>query len=226
MTQRYGLYSNITVTFDASPIQCDSTGAGNPLCPHLKQHYRYIHTGIGRPPVPVTVSHRETPVSFITAELSSLKYVDICLCDDDSRDVKCVSALCDSGAEICVVNSSVVEGLNLDFIGQVQLRPFCGNTVTADLVCLNVSLADSDVPSITPNHVVKVTCVVVPDLHDKFILTADVIDRLSRCKTNTSITVSQAQVNDVNSPVLVDSVTRNRKHRRAAAIPAACARNP
>ena len=106
-------------------------------------------------------------MSFITAELSFLKYVDICLSDDDSRDVKCVSALCDSGAEICVVNSSVVEGLNLDPIGQVQLRPFCGNTVTADLVCLSVSLADSDVPSITPNHVVKVTCAVVPDLHDE-----------------------------------------------------------
>ena len=106
-------------------------------------------------------------MSFITAELSSLKYVDICLSDDNARDVKCVSALCDSEAEICVVNSSVVEGLNLDHIGQVQFRPFCGNTVTADLVCLNVSLADSDVPSITPNHVVKVTCAVVPDLHDK-----------------------------------------------------------
>jgi len=144
-------------------------------------------------------------VSFITAELSSLKYMDICLSDDDSRDVKCVSALCDIGAEICVVNSSVVEGLNLDPIGPVQLRPFCGNTVTADLVCLSVSLADSDVPGITPNHVIKVTCAVVSDLHDKFILTADVIDRLSRCKTNTSITVSQAQVSDVNSPVVVDS---------------------
>ena len=71
---------------------------------------------------------------------------------------------------------------------------------------MNFSLADSDVPSITPNHVVNVTCAVVPDLHDKFILTADVIDHLSRCKTNTIITVSQAQVNDdVNSPVVVDS---------------------
>jgi len=46
----------------------------------------------------------------------------------------------------------------------------------------------------------------VPDLHDKFILTADVVDRLSRCNTNTSITVIQAQVNDdVNLHVVVDS---------------------
>ena len=77
-------------------------------------------------------------MSFVTAELSSLKYVDICLSGDDSRDIKRVSALCDSGAEICVANSSVVEGLNLDPVGQIQLRPFCGNTVTADIVCLNV----------------------------------------------------------------------------------------
>ena len=82
-----------------------------------------------------TVSiNAKAPVSFVTAELSSLQYVDICLSGDDSRDVKRVSALCDSGAEICMANSSVVEGLNLDPIGQIQLRPFCGNTVTADLV--------------------------------------------------------------------------------------------
>ena len=64
--------------------------------------------------------------------------------------------------------------LNLDPVGQIHLRPFCGNTVTADLVCLNISLHDSDVPNVTPNHVVKVTCAVVPDLYDEFILTADV----------------------------------------------------
>jgi len=116
----------------------------------------------------------EAPVSFVTAELSSLKYVDICLSGDDSRDVKRVSALCDSGAKICVANCPVMEGLNLDPIGQIQLRPFCGNTVAADLVCLNISLHSSDVPNVTPNHVVKVTCAVVPDLYDEFILTADV----------------------------------------------------
>jgi len=47
----------------------------------------------------------------VTAELSSLNYVDICLSGDDSRDVKRVSALCDTGAEICVANSSVVGGI-------------------------------------------------------------------------------------------------------------------
>ena len=84
-----------------------------------------------------------------------------------------------------------MEGLNLDHVGQIQLRPVCGNTVTADLVYLNVSLTDSDVPNVTPNQVLKITCVVVPDLYDKFIPTGDVIDRLSRC----DLVVSQAQVN-------------------------------
>jgi len=114
-----------------------------------------------------TVSiNAETPVSFVTAKLLCLKYVGICLTGDDSRDVKRVSALCNSGAEICVANSSIVVGLNLDPIGQIQLRPFCGDTVTADLVCLNVSLADSDVPNVMSNQVLKITCAVVRDLYD------------------------------------------------------------
>jgi len=61
-----------------------------------------------------TVSiNAEAPVSFVTAEVSSLKYVDICLSGHNFRDIKRVSALCDSGAEVCVANSSVVEGLHL-----------------------------------------------------------------------------------------------------------------
>jgi len=85
-----------------------------------------------------TVSiNAEAPLSFVSPVLLSLKYVDICLPGDDARDVKRVSTLRDSGAEICVGNSSVVKGLNLDPIGQIHLRPFCGNTVTADLVCCN-----------------------------------------------------------------------------------------
>ena len=65
-----------------------------------------------------TVSdNAEAPVSFVTAKLSSLKYVDICFSGDDPHDVKRVSDLCDSGAEICVANSSVVERLNLDPTG-------------------------------------------------------------------------------------------------------------
>ena len=49
-----------------------------------------------------------------------------CLSGDDSRAVKHVSTLCDSGAEICVANSSVVEGLNLNPIGQIQLPQYIG----------------------------------------------------------------------------------------------------
>jgi len=73
-------------------------------------------------------------------------------------------------------------------------------------VCLNVSLHDSDVPNVTPKQVVKVTCAVVPDLYDKFILTADVIERLSRC----DLVVSQAQVTGaVNSSTNVDDNASN-----------------
>jgi len=70
-------------------------------------------------------------------------------------------------------------------------------------VCLNISLHDSDVPNVTPNQIMKVACAVVPDLYDKFILTADVIERLSRC----DLVVSQAQVTGaVNSSTNIDDV--------------------
>jgi len=42
-------------------------------------------------------------------------------------------------------------------------------------------LADSDAFKVTSNQAVKVTGAVVPDLYDQLILTAEVIDRLSRC---------------------------------------------
>jgi len=54
----------------------------------------------------------------------------------------------------------------------------------------------------------EVSCAVVPHLYDQFILTADVIDRLSRCNAN----VNQAQVGSinyfVNSPASVDNCSR------------------
>ena len=56
----------------------------------------------------------------------------------------------------------------------------------------------------TLSQAVKVTCAVVPDLYDKFILTDDVTDGLSR----RNVGINQAQVNDVNdvvnSPANVD----------------------
>ena len=61
-------------------------------------------------------------------------------------------------------------------------------------------------PNVTPNQVVKVTCAVVPDLYDKFILTADVTERLSRC----DLVVSQAQLTAaVNSSTNVDDNASN-----------------
>jgi len=135
-----------------------------------------------------------------------LKYIDVCLSSDDSGDVKCVMALYYSEAEICVVNSLVVEGLDLDPIGQMQLRRFCSNTVTADLVCVNIYLAESDMLNITPNQAVKVTGAVVSDLYDQFILIADVIARLTCCNAS----VKQAQVCSVNDSVYLPSSYRLR----------------
>ena len=61
-------------------------------------------------------------------ELSSLKYIGVAIsCDNNYEVVRPVSALCDSGAEMCAVKSAVVEDFSPNVVGQVQLRPFCGD---------------------------------------------------------------------------------------------------
>ena len=39
-------------------------------------------------------------------QVSMLKYIDVCITSDDSSVTKYTNALCDSGAEICVIKSS------------------------------------------------------------------------------------------------------------------------
>ena len=56
--------------------------------------------------------------------VSMLKYIDVCITHDDSSVTKYTNTLCDSGAEICVIKSSLINDLPVDVVGQVQLRPF------------------------------------------------------------------------------------------------------
>ena len=71
------------------------------------------------------------------------------------------------------------------YIGQIQLRPFCGDSVNAGLARFTVSLCDNDTVD-DDNRSVDVRCAIVPDLHDKFILTADAVRRLSECNAKLS----------------------------------------
>jgi len=56
-----------------------------------------------------------------------------------------ISALHDSGAQLCCVDSAVIESLNLPKLGHVMLKGLNADLVHADLVCLHVKLSDANV---------------------------------------------------------------------------------
>ena len=110
-------------------------------------------------------------------ELSPLKYVSVRVANDDTKENKVILALCDTGAEICCLDAGLATDLAPNIVGQIQLRPFCGGSINAGLARFTVSLCDND--AVDDNRSVDVWCAIVPDLHDKFILTADAVRRLS-----------------------------------------------
>ena len=118
----------------------------------------------------------------VYSPVSMLKYIDVCITSDDSNVTKYTNALCDSGAEICVIKSSLIKDLPVDVVGQIQLRPFCGQSVNADLVRLTLSSVGLNGSS--SDSSIDIWCAVVPDLHDDFILTADAVSRLSQSDAN------------------------------------------
>jgi len=125
-------------------------------------------------------------VSNVVSELSALKYVDVSVTCDNTDVVKNVVALCDSGAEICCVKCDLITDLFPKVVGQIQLRPFCGPPVEADLVCLAMSFSDCDRPKSNAARSVNVWCAVVPDLHDNLVFTDNAFQRLTDCSVNVS----------------------------------------
>jgi len=74
--------------------------------------------------------------------------------------------LADSGSEINVAKSDVFSQLNLTSVGSVQLRGILGAPNQANLVQLNIQLADGG------DQNLPIYCAVCDDVHEDFILTA------------------------------------------------------
>jgi len=60
-----------------------------------------------------------TETCDMISPVSMLKYIDVCITSDDSSVTKYTNALCDSGAEICVIKSSLICDLPVDVVGQI-----------------------------------------------------------------------------------------------------------
>ena len=111
----------------------------------------------------------------------SLHYVNVNVEELDSENsVSHIKALEDSGSELSVIKSSLVQSFGLPKLGSVCLRGIVGNPISADLVKLHVSLADDQ------NNKIPVVCAVCPDLNEDMILTTALVRRLLDVRVNTT----------------------------------------
>lgn len=151
--------------------------------------------------------------SFLSDGWSELRYVDMSI--DGISGV--IRALDDSGAQVCLVRAEVIAALNLPRIGKVMLRDFLGNSHQAEVVTLQMKLANADT-------FVPVVCAVCDRLSNDLLLGTDVVDRLNRiwlsdqsqmpmndgnvCDVgmngNVNIDVMNNGITDVTSPVKTD----------------------
>jgi len=128
-------------------------------------------------------------------DFASLQFVDVCI-DEPNVSIECIKALEDSGTELCVIKSAIVEAANLPQVGCVRIRGIVGDPVDAKLVKLHISLAGNSMQSI------PIVCAVCPKLNEDLILTVPVVKQL-RSVLNTA-DVLQAAVYDNTVECTVD----------------------
>ena len=108
----------------------------------------------------------------------SLQYVDVVI-DELNVNESVIRALEDSGTELNIIRSNILESVVLPKIGRVQLRGIVGVPVMADLVKLHISLVNRSENG--EDHVcdsVPIVCAVCPDLNEDMILTAALVNQL------------------------------------------------
>jgi len=122
--------------------------------------------------------------SFLSDGWSNLRYFDVNI-DGVSGTIR---SLDDSGAQLCLVRADVVAPLNLLRIGSVILRDFMGNSYDAEVVNLQMKLADA----IT---FVPVVCAICDTLSSELLLGTDIVDKLnSSWMTDQSCSQSDSDV--------------------------------
>ena len=119
-------------------------------------------------------------------DYAKLQYVNVKVTDQNKLNFKMVSGLCDTGAEISVIRTNMLNDWELPIIGKIKLRGIVGSPVSADLVILNVTLADSKQDG---DEYVSIICAVCSDANDDLVLTGQVVDDLFKL---------QSQVTSVN----------------------------
>jgi hypothetical protein len=104
-------------------------------------------------------------------DFSPLQYVNV-----EIQGINgCIAGMADTGAQISLCNRSVIQSLNLPVVGNLKIKGIIGDAHDADLVVIQIRIADSkDMPYI-PIH-----CAVTDGINDVLILTANAIRRLTQ----------------------------------------------
>ena len=173
-----------------------------------------LPTDVNRPSAETSVKEHivtpEAPISIHRAQirtgendygyLSELQYIDVCVSNDDNDKI-IVSSLCDTGAQLSVINASLVDKWNLKAIGSVQIRGLIGESVECNLVNIKLKLQDCN----DDDKNISAVVAVMPDLHERFILCGSVVNQLLETRCNAISTVADSadecddDVNDVDN---------------------------
>ena len=137
----------------------------------------------------VTVNVDEGPHDPLLAEgWSQLRYVDVLIEGLPEQ----VTALNDSGCQLCVIRADVAKNLDLPKLGEAKLRGLSSDIVPADIVRLRMKLTGG-------TEFCNVTCAVVENLNYCLILGSDVVDKL-----NVMMSESDRDYDEVENVDVVD----------------------
>ena len=116
-------------------------------------------------------------VQLDDCEISKLHYIPVGVASTNHSRYITVIALEDGGAQLAVANRSVIAKLDdVSVIGSVKIGLALGDSVTCDLVRLNVCPVNAD-GSANIKHTVTITCAVSDIANDELLIPADIVKR-------------------------------------------------
>ena len=114
-----------------------------------------------------------TKGSFEVDDVAKLNYINVGISSSTHGQDVPVTCLDDSGSELCVINSSVLERINdAERLGSVKIRGIVGQLVECDLVRIYVRLMDD---TYTNKSKVPVMCAVTDAANEQMILPHDLV---------------------------------------------------
>lgn len=139
-------------------------------------------------------------------DVAKLNYIDIGIASSADEQVVPVSCLDDSGSELCVINSIVLERLDdVEKLGTVKIRGIVGQPVDCALVRIYVCLLD-DMYGHRPK--IPIICAVTDAANEKMILPHELIVCLQNACENGNVSPDVVDAENRSESVLLNEDER------------------